>query len=253
MPGFAGKVAIVTGAAQGIGAAYSLLLAREGCRVVLADINEDGARATAEKIAAETGTDTFAIRVDVADPDQCRACATLTEERFGRVDYLVNNAGLLSAGRAGPLHTLEPETYLRIFAVMTHGMLFMAQAVTTAMKAGGGGAIVNTSSIGAWMATGIYSLTKLGVNGLTVSLARELLPFGIRVNAVAPGATSTEGLRGIMTEEQMGRWVQSLGKSTDEVAAPEDIARTGLFLLSDAASHVSGQIIAVDQGALVRV
>ncbi len=252
MKEFQGKTVIVTGAAQGMGAAYVRLMAEAGANVVLADINENKARDTAASIAAAR-EQLLVVRTDVGSREACDACAAAAVERFGGIDYLVNNAGLLTAAAEKPLHQIDPDNYLRIINIMTHGMLWMTRAVLPSMRARGRGAIVNVSSIGSWQAAGVYSLAKLGVNGLTVNLARELLPYGIRVNAIAPGTTATEGMQPLMTIEQMGQWAQSLGKPTARVAAPEDIARVGVFLLSDAASYVAGQIIAVDEAAMVRV
>ena len=175
-------------------------------------------------------------------------------ERFGGVDFLVSNAGLLSAAREKPLHQIEPERYLRVLAVMTHGMLWMAQTVALEMKKRGGGAIVNTSSIGAWQAAGVYGMSKHAVNYLTVALAKELAPLNIRVNAIAPGSTDTEGVREIMTREQLVAYQQrATGAGTDRIAVGEDIARVGVYLLSDDARFVSGQVVAVDQATLTRL
>jgi 3-oxoacyl-[acyl-carrier protein] reductase len=136
---------------------------------------------------------------------------------------------------------------------MTHGMLWMAQAVAPEMQKRGGGAIVNTSSIGAWQAAGVYGLSKYAVNYLTVALARELGPLGIRVNAIAPGSTNTEGVREIMTPDQLATYQRALGVATDRIAASEDVARVGVYLLSDDARFVSGQVLSVDQAAQIRL
>jgi len=121
------------------------------------------------------------------------------------------------------------------------------------MKARGGGAIVNVSSIGAYQAAAIYSLAKVGVNGLTISLAHELAKDNIRVNAIAPGTVATEGMQPLMSVEQMAQWGATGGRPTNRVADPVEIARVGLFLLSSAASYVRGQIIAVDDGQQIRL
>ncbi len=248
---FAGKVAIVTGAAQGIGAAYARQLAARGARLVLADLNVERAGEVAAEIVA-AGGEARAVATDVGSIPSCQACATAAAEAFGGVDYLVNNAGLLSAARLPPLHLIEETDYQRVLGVNMHACLFMTRAVLDSMKARGGGAVVNTSSIGAWQATGIYGLSKLGVNGLTVALARELGPMNIRVNAIAPGTVNTEGMQPIMSVEQMSQWGSSLGRPTGEVAGPELIAQVGVFLLSDEARYVSGQIIPVDGGIMIR-
>ena len=249
---FSGKVAVITGAAQGMGAAYARLLAAAGAAVVVSDIQLEKAQAVAASII-ETGGQAIATRTDVSSPADCQACADAAIKAFGGIDLLVNNAGLLTAAMEPPLHKIDIERYLKIVAVVTPGGLYITPACTPSMTARGGGAIVNTSSIGAWQPQGVYSLTKLGVNGLTGILANELLPMNIRVNAVAPGPVDTEGLRGIMSLEQLKAYALASGKPTDEVAGPEDIARVGLFLLSDAARFVSGQVVAVDQATLYRI
>jgi 3-oxoacyl-[acyl-carrier protein] reductase len=245
---FKDKVAIVTGAAQGIGLAYAQLLAERGARVVVADINGEKAGEAAAKIGAAAK----AVTTDVASVESCQACAYAAIEAFGGIDYLVNNAGLLSAARLPPLHLMDLDDYQRVLAVNTHSMLLMTRAVMVSMKARGGGAIVNTSSIGGWQATGIYGFSKLAVNGLTIALARELGPSNIRVNAVAPGTVNTEGMQPIMTVEQMSQWGAMLGRPTAEVADPRLIAQVGVFLLSNEAHYINGQILAADGGIMIR-
>ena len=249
---FKGKVAIVTGAGQGMGAAYVRLLAKAGAAVVLAEIQVANAEAVAKDIVAAGGK-ALVVRTDAGDPASCLACAQATVQAFGRIDYLVNNAGLLSAARAPALPDLPVEDYLHIMAVNMHSVLYMTQAVTPAMKAAGGGAIVSTSSIGSWLKSGVYSVSKAGVNALTVNLAQALAPHNIRVNAIAPGTVNTEGMQPLMNVEQMGKWAQSLGKAVGEVATPEMIARVGIFLLGEDAHYINGQIISVDGGTAVRI
>jgi len=169
------------------------------------------------------------------------------------VDFLINNAGLLSASQYTSLIDIPIETYRHVFEVMTHGMLWMARATVPSMKKRGGGAIVNVSSIGAYGASGIYSLSKLAVNGLTINLAHELAADNIRVNAIAPGTVATEGMQPLMSVEDMAKWGHAMGRPTARVADPEEIARVVMFLLSGAASYVRGQVIAVDDGQQIRL
>lgn len=248
---FTGKVAIVTGGAQGMGREYVRLLAEAGASVVIADINAEVAEATIAGLGM--GDRVAFVATDVGSVEACNACAAATVERFGGVDFLVNNAGLLSAAAHRSLVAVDLDIYHRVLGIMGHGMLYMTRAVVPAMQARGGGAIVNISSIGAYQATGLYSLSKVIVNGLTVNLAHELAALNIRVNAIAPGTVATEGMEPLMSVEQMGQWGRAGGRPTDRVAAPSEIARVGLFLLSDAASYVRGQIIAVDDGQLIRL
>jgi len=251
MQDFKGKTAIVTGGAQGMGRQYVRLLAEAGANVVVADVNEELARQTVDALGF--GDRLLAVKTDVGLIEATTACAATAVERFGGIDYLINNAGLLSAAAHRSLIQVEPETYLRIINIMAHGMLWMTRAVVPAMRARGKGAIVNVSSIGAWQATGLYSMAKVLVNGLTVNLAHELAADNIRVNAVAPGTVNTEGMKPLMTVEQMAQWGRMGGRPTDRVAEPDEIARAGLFLLSDAASYIRGQIIAVDDGQSIRI
>lgn len=251
MEEFKGKTAIVTGAAQGMGREYVRLLTAAGANVVLADINEEAAHASAAEIGA--AKQLLVVKTDVGSIDACNACAAAAVDRFGGIDYLVNNAGLLSAAAHRSLINVDPQIYLSILNIMTHGMLWMARAVVPSMKSRGAGAIVNVSSIGAYQATGLYSMAKIGVNGLTISLAHELAADNIRVNAIAPGTTNTEGMSPLMTVEQMAQWGRAGGRPTGRVAHPAEIARVGIFLLSDAASYVRGQIIAVDDGQQIRL
>lgn len=250
--GFADKVAVVTGAGQGMGAAYARLLSQNGAATVVADINLDNASRVAHEIETAGGR-ALAVRVDVGDPASCLDCAAAAIKAFGRIDYLVNNAGLLSSAASAPLPQLDVNDYLRIMAVNMHSVLYMTQAVAPHMKASGGGAIVNTSSIGSWLKAGIYSVSKAGVNALTVNLSQALADSNIRVNAIAPGTVDTEGMKPMMTVQQMGQWAQSVGKAVAEVASPEMIARVGLFLLSDEAHYINGQILPVDGGTVVRL
>lgn len=251
MSEFSGKTAVVTGAAQGMGLEYVRLLAEAGANVVLADVNEDVARKAADELGH--GDRLLVTKTDVGSIDACSACAEAAVERFGGVDYLVNNAGVLMAAAYRSLIQVPTETYFDMFNVMAHGMLWMARAVVPSMRERGGGAIVNVSSIGGWQAQGLYSLVKLCVNGLTVNLAHELAADDIRVNALAPGTVATAGMKPLMSVEQMAQWGRQGGRPTDRVATPEQIAQVGLFLLSDAASYIRGQIIAVDDGQQVRV
>lgn len=249
---FEGKVAVVTGGAQGIGEAYVRLLAGEGAAVVVADVNAERGQALAGALS-DSGAAVLFRPTDVSDPAACAACVETATTEFGGVDFLVNNAGALSAYRLPPIHELSTEDYRRVFDINTHSVFYMSRAAIPVMIARGGGAIVNTSSVASWMADGVYAVSKLGVNGLTVALARSLAPHGVRVNAVAPGPTDTTGLRDIGVDvASLLTWAEEHGKPSMTVAAPEDVARMGVYLLSDAARNISGQIVAVDGATVVR-
>jgi 3-oxoacyl-[acyl-carrier protein] reductase len=250
MSEFRGKTAIVTGAAQGMGREYVRLLAAAGANVILADINDAVARESAANIGYSDQL--LVVKTDVGSVESCNACAAAAIERYGAIDYLVNNAGLLSAAAHRSLIDIPVDTYRKTLDVMQHGMLWMVRAVVPSMRKRGGGVILNVSSIGAWAAGGIYGLAKGGVNSLTIQLAHELAPDNIRVNAVAPGTVATEGMQPLMTVEQMAQWGKIAGRPTERVATPAMIAQVGVFLLSEASTYIRGQIIAVDDGQTIR-
>jgi 3-oxoacyl-[acyl-carrier protein] reductase len=246
---FAGKVAVVTGAGQGIGETYAKRLADEGAAVVVAEINDAQGQRVALEIAAAGGRALFA-HVDVSDPASCDAMAAAATAAFGGIDLLINNAAIFAGMRYDPLMSVDVDYYMRFMAVNLHGALFVTRAVVPSMVARGGGAIVNQSSTAAYMsgsAGAYYGISKLGTNGLTMALSAELGPQNIRVNGVAPGPTLTDAMRqvdetiiaGIVATMPLGR----LG-STDEQA---DAA---LFLLSDAAAFITGQTLCVDGGMI---
>lgn len=241
---FRDKVAIVTGAGQGIGEAYARALAAEGARVVVAEINEEQGK----RVAGDLDHAVFAA-VDVADPASCDAMAAAAVAEFGRVDYLVNNAAIFAGMRRDPLCSVDLGYLDQFLKVNLLGALHATRAVVPHMP--DGGAIVNQSSTAAWMGGGYYGLAKAGINSLTASLAAELGPRGIRVNGIAPGPTDTEATREIVPEEYRGAMVQQL--ALKRLGTPEDMAGAVLFLLSDAAAWLTGQVVSVDGGQIVRL
>jgi NAD(P)-dependent dehydrogenase (short-subunit alcohol dehydrogenase family) len=241
---FEGKVAIVTGAGQGIGEGYARALAAEGARVVVAELNEE----QGQRVAKEIG-DALFVRTDVGDPASAEALADTVIREYGRIDHLVNNAAILQGMRREGLTTVDYDYLDQFLKVNLLGALHMTRAVLPHLKEGS--AIVNQSSTAAWQATGFYGLAKAGINHLTASLAAELGDRGIRVNAIAPGPTDTEGARDIIPEQVREALVRSL--ALKRMGQPADPAGALLFLLSDAASWVTGQVIAVDGGSVVRL
>jgi 3-oxoacyl-[acyl-carrier protein] reductase len=245
---FAGKVAIVTGAAQGIGEAYARALAADGAAVLVADINGDGAEAVAASIRADGGR-AAASRTDVSDPDEARAMADSAAEKFGGIDYLVNNAAIYGQMKFDLLLTVDWDYYQRFMGVNLHGALVCTRACYPHLRARGGGAIVNQSSTAAWLYSSFYGLAKAGINALTQQLAHELGGENIRVNAIAPGPTDTEATRTVVGG-LTGDIVKTL--ALKRLGQPDDLVGACLFLLSDEARWLTGQIINVDGGQVFR-
>jgi 3-oxoacyl-[acyl-carrier protein] reductase len=246
---FAGKVAIVTGAGQGIGEAYARALAAEGAQVVVAELNEAQGRRVAGEIAGGGGAARF-VRVDVASPESTRAMAEATLAAWGGIDCLVNNAAIYHGMQLAPLIAVDWDYYKRFMDVNMHGALLCVRACYEAMARRGGGAIVNQSSTAAWMGVGYYGVAKLALNGLTQALARELGPLKIRVNAIAPGPTDTEATRTIVPPAILKQLLAQM--PLNRIGTPEDLVGTCLFLLSDDAAWMTGQVVNVDGGQIMR-
>jgi NAD(P)-dependent dehydrogenase (short-subunit alcohol dehydrogenase family) len=246
---FRDKVAIVTGAGQGIGEAYAAALAAEGAQVVVADVNEAQGRRVAAAIAERGGSARF-VPVDVASPESTAAMAAATLAAYGAIDYLVNNAAIYAGMQIAPLIAVDWDYYKRFMDVNMHGALLCTRACYEAMGQRPGAAIVNQSSTAAWMAIGFYGIAKLALNGITQSLARELGPWGIRVNAIAPGPTDTEATRAIVPAPYLKQMLTQMPLA--RVGTPRDLVGTLLFLLSEDSAWMTGQVINVDGGQIMR-
>ncbi len=256
----AGRVCVVTGAAQGFGAAIAGRLAEAGAAVAVADINETAARAAAERIAAKTGGTCIGHRVDVSDETSVSALFGAVESRLGPVDVLVNNAGVFSNYLATEMPRDE---FARIIDVNVTGGFLCARAAARTMKPRAAGVIINVASVDAQApsAEGLlhYTTSKHAIAGLTRSLAMELAPHGIRVNAVCPGAAMTEGTiefvkagapQGIDLEAQ---WAGIVDRTPlGRLCRPDDVGRAAVFLASDMAEFITGTLLAVDGGILVQ-
>ncbi|MFI6095012.1 SDR family oxidoreductase [Lentzea sp. NPDC051213] len=247
-PRFDGKVAVVTGAAQGIGEAYARALAAEGAAVVVADVKEAEGTVVAKSIEAAGGTAMF-VRCDVSSLESAHVMADAVAKAYGGIDLLVNNAAIYGDMVFDLLISVDWDYYRRFMSVNMDGALVVTRAVYPHMQRRGGGAVVNQSSTAAYLYSGFYGLAKAGVNSLTQQLAHELGGVGIRVNAIAPGPTDTAA-----TRAQVGEMAAELvkGLAIKRMGQPEDMVGACLYLLSDEASWVTGQILAVDGGQVFR-
>ncbi len=246
---FTNKVVVVTGAAGGIGEAYAKGLAAEGAAVVVADLNADGGERVAKEIEADGGKAIF-VSCDVSSPESADEVVARATEEYGGIDGLVNNAAILADMKFDLLISVDLDYYRRFMDVNLNGALVMTRACYPSMQARGGGAVVNQSSTGAYMYSGFYGLAKVGINGLTQQLAHELGGMGIRVNAIAPGPIDTAAM-----QKQAGAASLEIVKTmaVKRLGQPEDLVGACLYLLSDEASWVTGQILAVDGGQTFRL
>ncbi|MBK8047872.1 MAG: glucose 1-dehydrogenase [Anaerolineales bacterium] len=245
------KVAVITGAGSGIGQATAQLFAATGAKVVVADLDEIAGAATVDLIRASGGAATF-VRVDVADPQQVDAMVSVALDRYGGIDILFNNAAMLVFGK---VVDTPYATWQRVMNVNLNGVFLCCKAVIPHMLARGGGSIINmSSSTGAHDGNGnaaAYVTSKGGVTLLTRCLAIDHAQDGIRVNAIAPGPTDTPMLRGIMTPAQIDAFAATF--PARRLGQPREIAQAALFLASDAASFVTGSVLAVDGGQTAQV
>ncbi|WP_068268959.1 SDR family oxidoreductase [Aldersonia kunmingensis] len=247
MSRFTGKNAIVTGAARGIGEEYAKALAAEGANVVIADLNAELGEQVAKQIVADGGSAVFKS-VDVSSEESAKELVEFTVEKFGKIDHLVNNAAIYGDMKLDLLLTVPLDYYKKFMSVNMDGALIVTRAVWPQMNRGG--SIVNQSSTAAWLYSGFYGLAKVGVNGLTQQLATELGGSKIRINAIAPGPIDTEATRTVTPGNMVADMVKAL--PLKRMGTPEDLVGACLYLLSDDAKWVTGQILNVDGGQIFR-
>ncbi|HAJ37039.1 MAG TPA: short-chain dehydrogenase [Chloroflexi bacterium] len=245
-----GKVAIVTGASRGIGAAIAVALAEAGARVVLASRKQENVDAVAAQIQAQGGA-ALAVAAHTGDAAAVAALVETSVATYGGVDILVNNAA--TNPHFGPLLTAEESHWDKTFDVNVKGYLRMIKACVPVMQARGGGKVINLASIAGKIpqpGMGVYCVTKAGVIMLTEVLAAELAPLNIQVNAIAPGFVKTKFSAAIWSNAAMNAAVLA-GIPQQRMAEPEEIAGIALYLASPAASFTTGATIMVDGGQAV--
>ena len=238
------KVALVTGAARGIGLAVAKRFLAEGWRVVLLDIESELLSKSTQALAAADNT--LALHCDVSDKSAVAGAFTEIERRFGRLDALVNNAGIAVFA---PLMELSDDDWHRVLAVNLTGPFLCTRAAVPLMREHGGGAIVNITSISALRASTLraaYGTSKAGLAHLTKQLAVELASIGIRVNGVAPGPVDTAMAKAVHTPEIRADYHDTI--PLNRYGLEEELAEAVFFLCSDRASYITGQILSVDGG-----
>ena len=240
------KAAIVTGAAQGIGKAIAARLVKDGMRVAIVDINQEAAVAAAEELAGQYGADTMAVQCDVSQEEQVNIAVQKVLERFGTVDVLVNNAGILSLKK--PFVEYTKADWDKIFGINFMGDVFFCKAVIPTMKEKKAGRIINMASqsaeTGGLAASPIYAASKAAVWCMTKSLAGEMGPYQVTVNAVAPGYIMTEMTRNAGYRDDMVP-MRRLGTA-------EDVAGVVGFLASEDSRYVTGMIVDINGGTVMR-
>ncbi|UCG69366.1 MAG: 3-oxoacyl-[acyl-carrier-protein] reductase [Thermoplasmata archaeon] len=242
------KVALITGSGSGIGEATAMKFSEEGAKLIINDVNMESANNVAEKIKA-TGGEVLVLKADISKKDEVEGMIEQIIEHFGRLDILVNNAGV---NRDAFVKKMTEEDWDTVITINLKGTFLCAQAAMNAMSKQKYGKIINTSSIGALGNPGQanYASSKCGVIGLTRTLALECARYNINVNCVAPGATKTP-----MTAQIPKEIAEAItGKiPLKRFAEPEEIANLHLFLASDEASYITGQVIFVDGGISVGI
>jgi len=240
-----GKIALVTGSTKGIGKAIAFELAKEGANLVINSRNQSEAEQVGHQIHDEMGVKTLALRTDVSNIEEVKTLMKKTVDYFGRIDILINNAGVFEIC---PFLQISEDTWDKIIDINLKGTFLCSKLALPIMVKQKSGVIVNMSSMaaktGGILPVAHYAASKAGIIALTKALAREFAPYGIRVNAVAPGVIKTK-----MAESQAEekRKIIPLGN----LGEPEDVAKTVSFLASDDASYITGEVIDVNGGLVM--
>lgn len=235
-----GKVAIITGAAQGMGAAHAKLFVKEGAKVVITDVKE----AEGTQLAQELGDAAIFIQHDVSSATDWQKVVDRTKATFGRIDILVNNAGITFAKG---LQDISEEDYIKIFKINQLGTFLGVKTVAKEMVAQHAGSIVNISSLNGLVGGAVgYTDTKFAVRGMTKAAALELAPSGVRVNSVHPGVIETPMISQPGTEEAVKQFAKAI--PLRRIAKPEEVSKLVLFVASDDASYATGSEFVVDGG-----
>ena len=239
-----GKVAVITGAASGIGREAALLFSEEGARVCVADV------ADGEQTAAEC-RDAFFVHVDVRDPDSVQAMYEVTKDRYGGIDVLYNNAGIMPSDDASILET-DPEAWERVHSVNTRGVFLCCKYGIPYLLERGGGSVINVASfvalLGAATSQIAYTASKGAVLSMTRELAVEFSRQGVRVNAICPGPVETPLLMRLFANDPAAYERRRVHIPIGRLAQPREIAQGALWLASDDASYVTGSTFVVDGG-----
>lgn len=250
MTELAGKVAIITGGASGMGRAASILFAQRGAKVVVADLNVTGGEAVAAEASA-SGNACIFQRTDVSQEADVKALVARAMSEFGGLDIMFNNAGI--GGAVGPLEEISVEDWDKTQAVCLRGVFLGIKHAVAPMRARGGGAIVNTASIaGVWGYPMLhaYSAAKAGVVNLTRSAALEFAADGIRVNCIAPGGVATPIVGAFGANKEAVEAALARGQPVPRAGQPDDIAHAALYLAGPHAGFVTGHTLVVDGGAV---
>jgi NAD(P)-dependent dehydrogenase (short-subunit alcohol dehydrogenase family) len=245
-----GRIALVTGASRGIGAAIARLLAEQGAHVIVSSRKLDGCRVVVDEISAAGGS-AEALVCHIGDMEDIEQTFVTLRERHGRLDILVNNG--VANPYFGPILDTDLGAFTKTVEVNLRGYFFMSVEAGKLMKEHGGGAIVNTASVNALVpgqGQGIYSITKAAIVNMTKAFAKECAPFGIRVNALLPGLTKTKFAGALFDNKSIyDEWIDHvpLGRH----ARPDEMAGAALYLVSDAATYTTGESLVVDGGLTI--